>query len=274
MIEDLKLKKFDPNKMGDNRVSVFIGKRGTGKTTLVTDMLWHKKHLPVGVVMSGTEEGNGHYGQFVPDSFIYSEFDKGVIEKIIRRQKKVSNRTQVDNRVFILLDDLMYDKRINKEKCMRLLYMNGRHWNVCLMVTLQYCMDMPPDLRSNTDYVFVLRENIVEVRKKIWKNFFGVFPTFDMFCQVLDKCTENYECLVLDNTSRSNKIEDCVFWYKADIHPSFRVGAPSFWQYHKMLYKPSGNDDEDESSALHKSEMRRATSKGVTLKVHKVEKDK
>jgi hypothetical protein len=59
-----------------------------------------------------------------------------------------------------------------------------------------------------------------------------------MFCQVMDACTENYECLVLDNTSKSNKITDCVFWYKSPIRRNFRVGGPAFWAYHQRHYNP------------------------------------
>jgi len=41
---DLKLRKFNPATMADDRVCVFVGKRNTGKSTLVTDILYHKKH--------------------------------------------------------------------------------------------------------------------------------------------------------------------------------------------------------------------------------------
>jgi translation elongation factor EF-1alpha len=64
---NIQLRKFKPENMADDKVCVFIGKRGTGKSTLVTDILYQKKHLPVGIVMSATEEGNHHYKQFVPD---------------------------------------------------------------------------------------------------------------------------------------------------------------------------------------------------------------
>lgn len=235
----LKLKKFDPSKMGDNRVAVFIGRRGTGKTTLVTDILYIKRNIPVGVVMSGTEEGNGHYGQYVPDSFIYPDFDKAVVEKMIARQKRLMpKKDQQDTRTFLLLDDCMYDKKITREKCMRALAMNGRHWNILLLLTMQYCLDLTPDIRTNIDYVFVMKDGSRTVREKIYKSFFGVFPNFQMFTEVMDACTNNFECLVLDNTSTSNRIEDCVFWYKADIHPPFRVGSPEFWQYHASTYDP------------------------------------
>ena len=203
---NLQLKKFNPKSIGDNRVCVFVGKRGTGKTTLVTDILYHKKHIPVGVVMSGTEEGNSYYQQFVPDLFIYNDYDKETVERVIARQKLLAKKNTPDSSVFVLIDDCMYDKKMIRDKCIRGIFMNGRHWKLFFMLTMQYCMDLSPDLRANIDYVFILRENIIQNREKIYKNFFGIFPTFDMFNQVMNSCTENYECLVLDNTVKSNKI--------------------------------------------------------------------
>ena len=49
----------------------------------------------------------------------------------------------------------------------------------------------------------------------------------------MDQCTENYECLVINNNAKSNKLSDQVFWYKADPHPDFQIGAPSYWLYSK-----------------------------------------
>ena len=64
---NLQLKKFKPESIADDKVIVFIGKRNTGKSTLVKDIMYHKKHLPAGIVLSGTEEGNHFYSEFIPD---------------------------------------------------------------------------------------------------------------------------------------------------------------------------------------------------------------
>ena len=40
---------------------------------------------------------------------------------------------------------------------------------------------------------------------------------------MLTETTNDYGCLVIDNTSTSEKIEDRVFWYKAEIHENFRM---------------------------------------------------
>jgi hypothetical protein len=235
---NLSLRKFNPENMPDDKVCVFIGKRGTGKSVLVTDILYHKRHIPSGIVMSATEEGNHHYQSFVPDLFIYSDYDKEAIERVIERQKQQLQTREDIQSAFILLDDCMYDRKFMKDSCIRQVFMNGRHWKLFFMLTMQYCMDLSPDLRANVDYVFILRENVIQNREKLYKSFFGIFPTFDMFNQVMTSCTENYECLVLDNTSKSNRIQDCVFWYKASVRKNFRIGSPEMWAFHKRYYNP------------------------------------
>jgi len=234
---NLQLKKFDPSTMADDSVCIFVGKRRTGKSTLVTDILYHKRHIPAGIVMSGTEDGNHHYRNFVPDLFIYGDYNKPAVEKVLERQRKLVGMGQ-GQAAFLLLDDCMYDKAFMRDECIRQCFMNGRHWKLFFMMTCQYVMDMTPMIRTNVDYVFVLRENVRQNRENLYKCFFGIFPTFDMFCTVMDSCTENYECLVLDNTKTSNRIEDCVYWYKAPIRRNFRIGSQRLWDYHARNYNP------------------------------------
>jgi hypothetical protein len=241
----LQIREFDPRAIEDRRVCLVIGKRNTGKSVLVKDLMYHKRHFPMGVVMSGTELVNGWYGKWVPDSFIYNDFDKKVIESILERQRRLSKRNKAKN-VFMVIDDCLYNKKLLHEKCMREVFMNGRHYMLHLWLTAQYIMDVPPDIRTQIDYVFVLKENNVQNRKRLYDTFFGMFPSFDTFCQVLDRCTENYECLVLDQVTRSNKIEDQVFWYKARVRDNFRMGSPLFWRFHSNNYDP----EHDERGAL------------------------
>ena len=65
-----------------------------------------------------------------------------------------------------------------------------------------------------------------------------------MFCQVMDQCTENYECLVINNNAKSNKLVDQVFWYKAEPHANFRIGAPQFWKYSEENYSNNTTNEE------------------------------
>ena len=117
-----------------------------------------------------------------------------------------------------------------------------RHWKVMLIITMQYPLGIPPNLRTNIDYVFILRENYLSNRKKIWENYASMFPTLEAFCSIMDQTTENYECMVISNNAKSNKINDQVFWYKAENRPDFKLGAKEYWELSKNL----ADDDEDE----------------------------
>jgi len=252
----LELKKFDMKsisfKPDENKgpVVVLIGKRDTGKSFLVRDLLYYQQAIPIGTVISGTEEGNGFYGKMVPKLFVHNEYNTAIIENVLKRQRTVLKqikkemetykRTTIDPRAFVILDDCLYDNTWARDKMMRLLFMNGRHWKVMLVITMQYPLGIPPTLRTNIDYVFILRENYIANRKRIYENYAGMFPTFEAFCQVMDQCTENYECLVINNNSKSNKLNDQVFYYKADNHGDFRLGSKEFWELSK------GMPDEDE----------------------------
>jgi len=127
---------------------------------------------------------------------------------------------------------------------MRFLFLNGRHWKVMLIITMQYPLGIPPILRTNIDYVFIFRDNIMRNRRIIWENYASMFPTLESFCMIMDQTTENYECLVINNNSKSNKICDQIFWYKAEERPPFKLCAKQFWDLSDQI--PSDDDDNEE----------------------------
>ena len=93
-------------------------------------------------------------------------------------------------------------------------------------------------------------------RKRIYEQYAGMFPSLDIFCQVMDQCTENFECLVINNNSKSNKLDEQVFWYKADGHDDFRIGHPSIWKYHKENYVPEEDEDDIDNLKTQKSSLK------------------
>ena len=254
----LELKKFDMRsisfKPNENKgpVCVLIGRRDTGKSFLVKDLLYYHQDIPIGTVISGTEDGNGFYGKLVPKLFIHNEYNSAIIENILKRQRSVLKqikkemetykKSTIDPRTFVILDDCLFDATWTRDKMMRLLFMNGRHYKIMLIITMQYPLGVPPTLRTNIDFVFILREPYIANRKRIYDNYAGMFPTFESFCQVMDQCTENYECLVINNNVKSNKLHDQVFWYRAENHNDFKLGSKEFWEISKNI----NSDDEDE----------------------------
>ena len=258
----LMLDKFDISSIADDRVVVMIGKRNTGKSFLVKDLLYHNNNFKVGTVISGTESSNGFYSKIVPKIFIHDEYKPEIIDKIIQRQKMVIKQrnkdietfshSSVDPRSFLILDDCLYDNSWINDKNIRSLFMNGRHLKMFFLITMQYPLGIPPNLRTNIDYVFILRENYRANRKRIYENFAGMFDSFESFCQVMDQCTEDYECLVIDNTTKSNKLEDNIFWYKAQDHNNVRLCSEQFWEMSKNIPDDEDNEQNYDPSVFRK----------------------
>ena len=252
---NIQLKKFDITSITGDKVIVFIGKRETGKSFLVKDLLYHNRNIPVGTIISGTESANSFYSKIVPSLFIHDEYSPQVIHNLVKRQKIIKKKMnhEIENKgytniipnSFLILDDCMDDDSWVKDKNIKTCFLNGRHWHILFILTMQFSLGIPPKLRTNVDYIFILRENIVSNRKRLYEHYAGMFPTFETFCQVMDQCTENYECLVIHNNAKSNKLEDQVFWYKADDHSSFRIGSDNIWNHHNKYYKDSDSEEEE-----------------------------
>jgi hypothetical protein len=272
---NVSLKKFDMARIPQDAVAIFIGRRRTGKSTLVRDLLFHHKEMPLGTVISGTEESNSFYGKMIPPLFIHGEYTPFILANFVKRQKMIMARimreqasggkSRLDPRSFMILDDCMYDDSWTHDKNIRYLFMNGRWLKVFFIITMQYPLGIQPALRTNVDYVFILREPYTNNRKRIYENYASAFPSFEFFCQIMDQCTQNYECLVIDNTSQSSKLEDCIFWYKADIHPDFRIGAPEFWQHSANYYRDK--EEEEGMGSYNPNDAKRL--KGPSINVQK-----
>lgn len=260
---DLQLRKFDPSKIKDDAVCVFVGRRGSGKTVILSQIMAYKRHIPGGIVMSGTEDGNGYFSNYVPDSYVYSDYHPDVIENVLDRQRMMVKKKLPNAGMFIVLDDLGYDQKTMREKSLRSLFMNGRHFKIFLMMTFQYVRDMSPAIRTNIDYIFILKDNSKENAEKLYQAFGGIFPNYDSFRHTMECCTENYECMVIDNTSHSRKKEECVFWYKAKVYDKpFKMGSAAFWALHKKKYDKHHDDKSRKNPEGQK--------KGPSIKIHKL----
>ena len=153
----------------------------------------------------------------------------------MQKEIETYRKAIIDPRAFVILDDCLYDSKawVNDTN-IRYIFMNGRHYKIFLLITMQYPLGIPPSLRANVDYVFIMRNNMIKDREKIYQQYAGMFPSFDVFNTVMNQCTENYECLVIDKKSQSNKLEDQVFWWKADTNVNYKMCSQEIWRLQEM----------------------------------------
>jgi len=227
----LNLRKFDISSIRKDATIVVIGRRGSGKSYFVRDLLYHKRDIPLGSVISASESSNSFYSNMLPSIFIHDEYSPEIIGNLVKRQKLVTNKmkkqqalygkSNIDPYSFLILDDLMYD--------------------------------------ANR---FIFKDPILSNRRRLYDHYAGMFPTFEIFNQVMNQCTENYECLVISTRQPSNNISDMVFWYRSESHPDFKLGAPEFWQYHNANYAEQ-NEEEDDTLDMSKIQKKNAISVNV-----------
>jgi len=227
-VDILRVRKFHIQQTR-NAVVVILGKRGSGKTTLVLDYLAHTvgpslpagcRNPPYGMVLATPDQVPVYQGVFPPE-MIRDGVTEGFLESFSKwmrsRQYAGVDVTGAScKRAFVVIDgfDPNADERVGE--LARQLFMRGRRCGVTLILTLNYPMGIPPSLRGNIDYVFICGENDISNQRKVYETYAGVFPTFELYLDAATRCTRNHNCLVLDKITNSYRLEDVVYWYKAE----------------------------------------------------------
>ena len=263
-MNNIRVKKFNPATIKPHRVIFMIGRRGSGKSSLLLDLLSHMPKTDFVFAMAPTEDTLEALGKHIPESCLFNSFSLEKIERMLTLQTELIRRGK-QRSITLILDDCMYQKGLLKSTCLRNLLFNGRHKLVTLIVTAQYAMDIPCEIRSNIDYVCTMRDNTLNNRQKLHKNFFGMvsFPEFD---KIMTACTQNFSALILDCTIASMEQEQCIFWYKANISPpEFRLGRDIFWGLARRCAR-SDDDMRREQEALYQLESSDSTATGAKSK--------
>lgn len=226
----LNIKKFNINKIKAN-TTLIISKRCSGGTTLTKNIInneFHKNILNKTIMCTSVHCFN-EYKELnnIDETHMYEGYSSHFISKFVNNQKKniikynkeiiKYNTSNINPNGFIIFDDVLYYNTWYKDNNIILLFINGFHYKTSLIITLQYSFNLPLIIHNNIDFIFIFKNHSLIQRERIYKQYASnFFNTFEMFSQVMNQYTQNYCCLVIDNTVASDKIEDCIFWYRAD----------------------------------------------------------
>ena len=218
----MNLLKFDISNIKPNNVVVYIGKTRSGKSYLVNDLLYHNRDLNIhnGLILSNSQNISD-YINLLPYNSICKPFADNIIDDLIINQININsdniiNQNSIQSSLLIL-DDII-DIDWTQSNSMKTCILNSKYYNIFSIITMQYCILIPQNIRCNFDYVFILKEDILSNLKILYNQYCTIIPSFDIFCQVIDYYTKYYNCIVIDNTNNSNKIQDHIYWYKAMPH--------------------------------------------------------
>lgn len=219
--------------------TVVVGKPKSGKSRLISSLLYLKKHIfPVAQIQSGTEDSNEYYKSKFPNLFIYPKLNTDAIESFIKRQK-IAKKHLENPWAILLLDDCTDNPKTLKSPLFQGIFKNGRQWDLWHILSLQYSMDVLPVIRTCVDNSFLLRESSRRGRKTLFENYASAIPTLEDFNDIMDEITVDYTSLFIDNSVQSNNFEDCVYYYRANldrIPENFKFGCQAYWDFHNERY--------------------------------------
>jgi hypothetical protein len=244
---DINLRQFDMNLLTGSFQPVILiaAQRGAGKSCLVKDILYHfhQAGAPRIVVFSDTEVVNGFFGSFVPAVCVHSPVTIDAIKTVWENQKELAMKKRLNQlpentniRLIIVADDLGHNKKLLNNEFFRECLLAGRHYDVVIIITVQYLIDLSVSLRSNVDFAFFLAESNQKNRQRIFDNFCTCFDDIKTFNAVFTTCTEDRGVFVVNRKSAVATLEETINWYKADITREFKFGSPESWQFNKRRF--------------------------------------
>lgn len=199
----IRLKAFDISKVSNNAICICVGRRRCGKTVLAKDILKKAKSIVNCTVINPTEESKNDYLAVVQNSSIYTKYDPKITEG------HMVNNSNTES--CLVLDDCFFDDSWSRDESLISIF---THKIGLCIITMPYAYGMPDKMKKCVDYVFLLREPYTPNRRNLYDKYGSTFPSFEVFCQIMDQYTENYGCIVIDTMSQSNILEDRVFSYR------------------------------------------------------------
>ena len=170
---------------------MIIGKTGTGKTTLIADLLSQTSVLKDNMNILFSNDVNG-FETIIKKANI----DLHVEDKITSDHiKTYINRPNKSQSISLIIEDISTDIDIFSHENIELLVC-GYHTKSATIISTQYPIEMFPRMRSCQDYIFMFKENTdIIFREKLYYLYTECFESLEKFEQIFLQ----YNCIVICN---------------------------------------------------------------------------
>lgn len=182
---------FDVTRVRPDSIVFVIGKRMTGKTTIALDLVT-RSGIEFGMAVSPVNPE-----EYADVPVVADEWHPQLVGNLLKRQRAAIKSDVPDPRAFVVLDNCMYDSKWHEDPHVRTMFICNRSSKLLVVMTMAYALPVPPSIRSNVDYVFVLRETSVDNRRRVWQTYVNPISTFEDFNALMDSL-DGYWCVVVD----------------------------------------------------------------------------
>ena len=281
-MRQLKIKRFSLGDIKLQSIVQIVGPRGNGKSRLMQEFCYiNRDRFDEVYAWSYTDYMNLEFEEFIPRQNIFHRFKERDMASLIRKQEQDWRRYNWNvkhgqpatpgKEICFLLDDCAFKGDIWSTDVMNKIFYNGRHAHVTFVFVTQDAADLCKHMRGQVDVVFATRELTKVNIKTLHDNYFGIFDLPRDFRRTFSQLTQDFQMLVLaKNLTRSTKLEDMVFWYKAKVDlPPFRMGSSEAWVESDKHY---GDEDPEVQARKDEDLVRQKVAEAIAAKqpIHEV----
>lgn len=231
---------WTPHTLRPGKNIFIVGKRGTGKTVLLNDLMFHlHRHYDMGLACSPTQDTIQLLERHMPRTCIHQDIGSLpiVLERLLHTLESLYRQGKRKN-VYIILDDCLYDARFLRDRHFVNILGVTRSYGITIIVCMQYTANMPPHLRSRFDYVLAFRDSIASNREKIRQLYLDGMRD-RAFQRAFDRLTRNYQCMVIDCCAlcRCSSPHQGIYRYRAALQHHHLMGNRDAWKLHYLFLR-------------------------------------
>jgi hypothetical protein len=255
--EDLYLDDFSFSGKVPHPTILLVGKRMAGKSFMSVAIADSFK-VARWAAWCGTKDTEDFWAErFGSRASVYGPDERGkaALDRIIKfQQQKIRQYKNIykkplpaEYEIGLIFDDVTAARAFRRGEILEDLFSNGRHYHAVIIISCQYIKQLPPAVRTNTDYLFMLH-NTKRTIKILYEEYVENPEHFETFMKMLrfvtgqkdQKGKDIHNALVYDNVV---KTYDLGGMFKVFRHrPEFaldqvNLGSPAWREYNTKHFK-------------------------------------
>lgn len=248
------------DQIGTDWTIVVIGKRRSGKTCWVKSLCGYRlrPYFPRVVVFTKTK-CSGEYSKFIPDAHIHAGYDEEKLNKYFAMQKEYKTLEKDgsfhgNNKLLIILDDCLSDQ-LKYKKTIDEVFFEGRHLNICFIISTQDIKGIAPSCFSNADLGVCFNLRSERDKEAMRTKFCDFFKNDEEMTQLTNAVTHRkWHVICFDQHQPHRDPRFTVYCGRAPPPPPFVMGCAAWWKKNRKQLEAIVNDEPELEWILHTSD--------------------
>lgn len=240
---------------------LMVGKRASGKSTLSAALASMYPYIPKWAAFCGNASSKKYWSKrFGPcgeaSTYEVKDQDRTALRSLRRIMEFQNNivkeyedvrheEVPLEYSLGVIFDDVTSKRSLRRSAELEELFSNGRHLRMLIIVCVQYLKQLPPAIRTNSDYIMILYNS--KQTLKILHDEYVQDPSYDTFVQLAEKvtCAKDRDgnlqfcALAYNNATREDRIDHRFFIFRFPLDftiENITLGSKEWHNYNKLRF--------------------------------------